>query len=1042
MTLRQMLAMHPKGATNDQIIWRLKSVGVRFDASELLSGLTSLSRSGEIVRDRLGRWRIASYSVPPVSGEARPVTPAGSSITSDHAEMLYAVSAQTKARPPLEEAIPESGETRGLPEWSSLLGYFAATQRLDPRGRIEEFEDRHGVAWQLFQTVGRWWADADLSIPVTALPETFREALVRRKIETAALGWPISIVKTPSGTQFLPALIVPARWRIDDDSLILTTENNAPAINPAWLREIRRNAAWGEEALITALLPEGEEGDLASISDRMKHALATLGGATLRPGELSPAVSLNGPVLRNSAAIFLPEDKTFTKGAAEDIETLRNWSPEQRSMTALDALFDNNINRAATCDFRTPLLTTRDLTDSQTDAAEASLRGPLTVIQGPPGTGKSEVILSLIVSALMSGRTVLFAAKNHQAIDEVEGRLRALVPSAPILVRARDAEGEQDVSFLDALAELAASSHGVSGEPDEVEKLLEIGRSLEDARAADRELLRVQLELSEMTERAEAMRRGATQSQKRLMPKSMLRAIMAFIKRLFGRKPSGDLPKTASLVEIEGRIASLRSSFRLLKEARSQLESVRHNQVRDDLKAALPKLAEHRLKPDSAEWALLAERVKELEFQKVKSARKMPPEDAMAVVRKRPVWGISTLSAPARIPLVPGLFDYVIFDEASQCDIASALPLFARAKAAVVVGDPMQLRFVPSLGALTEHALMDAAGLPAQGRSRFAQSINSLFDFAERRPSASRMFLADQFRSAAPIVDYLNQDFYNGRLMGRREDDSFKVPRDYKPGLMWEDVTGQVIRRDGGNVNAQEAEKVASLVQRILNGGYEGSIGVISPFNTQVGAIQAAVQRLGVSLDSAKLRIATVDKFQGAEADIVLFSLVLAPGAPASATTFMQKERRRLNVAVSRARALCIVVGDLSHAKTCRIPHIEFLAQRASMPWSPPRPQQYESDWERRLATAMRERGLTPFPQYPVGTRYLDFAIDPEGKKIDIEVDGRRWHTDASGNRKVADRLRDIELQGRGWTVLRFWVHELANDMGACLDTIEQTIAR
>ena len=143
---------------------------------------------------------------------------------------------------------------------------------------------------------------------------------------------------------------------------------------------------------------------------------------------------------------------------------------------------------------------------------------------------------------------------------------------------------------------------------------------------------------------------------------------------------------------------------------------------------------------------------------------------------------------------------------------------------------------------------------------------------------------------------------------------------------------------------------------------------------------------------------------------------------------------------VSRARALCIVVGDLSHAKTCRIRHIEFLANRASMPWSPPRPQQYESDWERRLATAMRERGLKPLPQYPVGTRYLDFAIDPDGKKIDIEVDGRRWHTDASGNRKVADRLRDIELEGRGWTVLRFWVHELANNMEICLDRIEQAL--
>lgn len=136
-----------------------------------------------------------------------------------------------------------------------------------------------------------------------------------------------------------------------------------------------------------------------------------------------------------------------------------------------------------------------------------------------------------------------------------------------------------------------------------------------------------------------------------------------------------------------------------------------------------------------------------------------------------------------------------------------------------------------------------------------------------------------------------------------------------------------------------------------------------------------------------------------------------------------------------------MVIGDLSYARKCGIRHIEFLAKCATTPWSPHRPQQFDSDWERRLDTAMRSRGLDPIPQYPVGTRYLDFALDPDGVKLDIEVDGRQWHTDASGGRKVSDRLRDAELRSRGWRVLRLWVHELEADMEGCLDRIELEIA-
>ena len=57
-------------------------------------------------------------------------------------------------------------------------------------------------------------------------------------------------------------------------------------------------------------------------------------------------------------------------------------------------------------------------------------------------------------------------------------------------------------------------------------------------------------------------------------------------------------------------------------------------------------------------------------------------------MRAFPLWSVSNLSARSALPLVPGLFDLVIIDEASQCDIPSIVPLLARSKRAVLAGDP------------------------------------------------------------------------------------------------------------------------------------------------------------------------------------------------------------------------------------------------------------------------------------------------------------------------------------------------------------------
>ncbi len=1045
-TIHRLLTLYPRGISDRQLTGRLARAGLRVEPVELLESLKDLHERGEILRTSGGRWKAAELELR--LQHSQPERPAAGAMGRLNAVPLN-VELKPRSEPQIQDGEAEGGGTTTLPDWSQLLGYYAATQRQDPRGQIEEFHDRHGRGWQLVQMRGHWWRGARLRCDMNRLPADFQEALKRRKVEeAAAIGWPLFQLADAKGPSVIPGLLVPVSWKIDERDLIVAPMPTPPSLNPAWLKAVVRRTRWSEASLVEALRPdEEEEGELGRVGQLMQHALATIGGGTLRPAELDGHLVEAENRLSNSAGLFLPEDTTFTRGAARDLETLCGWSSEMRRGTALQSLWFEHV---ADPEPGVSPLSVRQLTDTQFDASLAGLGGPLTVIQGPPGTGKSEVILSFIASALLAGKSVLFASRNHQALDEVETRFRSLVGDGPVFTRGRDADGERDTNMFKALRDISIGHVRASHQADPLSD-----PALRELQAAARkgvelrqhELVRAELhlELSELADRRneilEALAAQGSSGQGRRRDSRGIVAIMRFLLRLVTlRRAGGPLKPDASLAEVEARIARLRRQIVALPEPEKRYldpEAVRE---------ALQNLAPAFALPLPEEQPDYLERQKELEFSGRRTARDLPEDVARKIVRLRPLWAMTTLSVPSRIPLVPALFDYAIFDEASQCDIASAMPLMARARIAIVVGDPMQLGFIPPLGRIAEHALMDAFGLPKQGRAAIAQSINSLFDFAFRRSIAHRFFLSDQFRSAPAIVDYLDREFYGGdRLAGRRPDEDFEkgTPSGYKPGLAWEDVRGRTARLDGGNINDAEVARIVALLTGFAaDGEFDGSVGVIAPFNAQVGRIQQAVDRNldGRTRANLKLKVATIDRFQGGECDVILFSVVVSEGAQRGAIDFLQKERRRLNVAISRARSLCIVVGNLHYARGAGIPHLSRLADRGTRNWSPPQ-EPFESGWERKLNAAMTRRGLKPVPQHPVGTRRIDLALDPEGARLAVEVDGRRWHMGPDGERKIADRLRDRELQARGWRVLHFWVHELEQDMEGCLDSIERALA-
>ena len=126
------------------------------------------------------------------------------------------------------------------------------------------------------------------------------------------------------------------------------------------------------------------------------------------------------------------------------------------------------------------------------------------------------------------------------------------------------------------------------------------------------------------------------------------------------------------------------------------------------------------------------------------------------------------------LPLDREMFDLVIVDEASQCDVASALPLLYRGKRAIVCGDPKQLRHLSFLREDRQAALASQHGLSASQRSQWNYRTHSLLDVVNGAlPSQDDVVLLDEhYRSLPQIIEFSNRRFYGQalRVMTRRPD--------------------------------------------------------------------------------------------------------------------------------------------------------------------------------------------------------------------------------------------------------------------------------
>lgn len=382
------------------------------------------------------------------------------------------------------------------------------------------------------------------------------------------------------------------------------------------------------------------------------------------------------------------------------------------------------------------------------------------------------------------------------------------------------------------------------------------------------------------------------------------------------------------------------------------------------------------------------------------------------IMRAFPLWSVSNLSARSALPLVPGLFDLVIVDEASQCDIPSVVPLLARSKRAVFAGDPMQLRHISTLDSVVDQTLLEQHGLTAAQVQRFTYRVNSAFDLADANasvPDTARVRLDLHFRSHDLIADYSNEAFYNNTLHVVTVTERLNIPRGMQPGIHWTHVAGRLEPGQTGVWCSDEIEAIRGELSRLAASGYRGTVGVVTPFRQQMIRIKDALEAGEVLppdfMERVRFLAATAHGFQGDERDLILFSLCGGPEMPEGATIFLRENPNLFNVAVSRARAVLHVFGNRDWALACGVPFIVKLALR-TMPVTQDsgrlQREPFQSPWEKVLAEALQEAGIPITPQYPIAGRFLDLAI-LSPRKIDVEVDGESFHRTAGGGRKDDD---------------------------------------
>jgi len=245
--------------------------------------------------------------------------------------------------------------------------------------------------------------------------------------------------------------------------------------------------------------------------------------------------------------------------------------------------------------------------------------------------------------------------------------------------------------------------------------------------------------------------------------------------------------------------------------------------------------------------------------------------------------------------------DYLFVDEAGQVSLANTVAMGVSARNVILVGDQMQLS-QPLKGSHPGRS----------GRS----ALDHLLDGAATVPPERGVFLSKTRRMHPDLCRFISDAFYDSRLVAeaRNERQRLVLGPNADPALAPTGLRFISIEHEGCSQKSEpEAERIRQLYRSLLNqqwtnlkGETQGigirDILVVSPYNMQVNFLRSRLPE--------GAQVGTVDKFQGQQAPVVLISMATSSGDDLPRQIEFLYSRNRLNVAISRARCLAVIVAS------------------------------------------------------------------------------------------------------------------------------------
>ena len=253
------------------------------------------------------------------------------------------------------------------------------------------------------------------------------------------------------------------------------------------------------------------------------------------------------------------------------------------------------------------------------------------------------------------------------------------------------------------------------------------------------------------------------------------------------------------------------------------------------------------------------------------------------------------------------MLDVIFIDEAGQMSLANAVGVSTAAKSLVLVGDPQQLA-QPGKGS---HPLMPEEATELYPFGATASALQHVLKNNETVPDDEGIFLDVTQRLHPEICKFISEAMYNGRLENAPHCNKRSIimaAGAHESGIRWCPV-----EHEGNKMySTEEVDAIKNIVSQFVGSSVinksgevrtlsEADIMIVAPYNSQVNDLKVALP---------DCKVGTVDKFQGLESPIVILSLTASSSEDVPRGMDFLYSTNRFNVAVSRAKTLCIVVGS------------------------------------------------------------------------------------------------------------------------------------